>query len=201
LLRDGARVDVVEINPAVVPVAKNYFDCPVEKLNLTIGDGRQFVNKCAKQYDVVILDAFLGDSSPSHLMTQEAFGAMRRVLKPDGVLVINSFGGFEPGRDFFTASLDQTLKRVFRSVRIHAAGNGNVLFVASDQPELKIVNPPDFAQVHPACRNLVEAAFAGTREPNPQSGIVLTDNYNPVEFYDAANREDLRRLLANSVRR
>jgi len=55
--------------------------------------------------------------------------------------------------------------------------------------------------VHPACRNLVEAAFAGTREPNPQSGIVLTDNYNPVEFYDAANREDLRRLLANSVRR
>ena len=201
LLHDGARVDVVEINPAVVPVAKNFFDCPVEKLNLTIGDGRQFINNCGQKYYAVILDAFLGDSSPSHLMTREAFGAMRRVLKPDGVLVINSFGSFEPGRDFFTASLDQTLKRVFRSVRIHAAGNGNVLFVASDQPELKILNPPDFAQVHPACRNLVADAFAQTPEPNPPSGIVLTDNYNPADFYDAANREGLRRMLADSVRR
>src|SRR5207245_3266167 len=35
LLRDGARVDVVEINRAIVPVAKKLFDCPVEKLNLT----------------------------------------------------------------------------------------------------------------------------------------------------------------------
>ena len=201
LLRDGARVDVVEINPAVVPVAKNFFDCPVEKMNLTIGDGRQFVNRCAQKYDVVILDAFLGDSSPSHLMTKEAFGAMRGVLKPDGVLVINSFGNFEPGRDFLTASLNRTLKHVFRSVRIHAAGNGNVLFVASDQPELKILNPPDFAQVHPACRNQVKDAFAETPEPNPQSGIVLTDDYNPVEYYDAANREELRRMLADSVRR
>ena len=31
---------------------------------------------------------------------------------------------------------------------------------------------------------------------NPQHGIVLTDDYNPVEFYDAANREDIRRGLA-----
>jgi spermidine synthase len=201
LLRDGARVDVVEINPAVVPVAKNFFDCPTERLNLTIGDGRQFVNRCAKQYDAVILDAFLGDSSPSHLMTKEAFGAMRRVLKTNGVLVINTFGNLEPGHDFFTASLDKTLKRVFRSVRIHATGSGNVLFVASDQPELKVLHPPNFANVHLACRDLVEDAFAETPEPNPQSGIVLTDDYNPAEFYDAVNREHVRRMLADSVRR
>ena len=43
--------------------------------------------------------------------------------------------------------------------------------------------------------------FAETPEPNPQSGIVLTDDYNPVEFYDAANREHMRRMLADSMRR
>jgi spermidine synthase len=49
----------------------------------------------------IILDAFLGDSSPSHLMTKEAFESMRNLLKPGGVLVINSFGDLESGRDFF----------------------------------------------------------------------------------------------------
>ena len=39
--RDGVQVDIVEINPAMVRVAKDFFDCPTEKLNLTIGDGRQ----------------------------------------------------------------------------------------------------------------------------------------------------------------
>ena len=69
-------------------------------------------------------------------MTEEAFPAMRNVLQAHGVLVINSFGNLQPGHDFLTASLDKTLKRVFRSVRIHTAGSGNVFFVASEQPKL-----------------------------------------------------------------
>ena len=80
--RAGARVDVVEINPAVVPVAVRFFDLQTNRLNLTIDDGRHFLNRCRKQYDVVVLDAFLGDSSPSHLMTREAFASIRRVLRP-----------------------------------------------------------------------------------------------------------------------
>jgi hypothetical protein len=42
----------------------------------------------------------------------------------------------------------------------------------------------------------VKDAFATLREPNLDHGLVLTDDYNPVEFYDAANRESLRRNLA-----
>jgi len=66
----GARVDVVEINPAVVKVATQYFDFQPEKVQLTIDDGRHALNRCQKKYDAVILDAFLGDSSPSHLLTK-----------------------------------------------------------------------------------------------------------------------------------
>jgi predicted membrane-bound spermidine synthase len=122
--RQGARVDVVEINPAVVPLAVRFFDLQLNKVNLTLDDGRHFLNRCRKQYDVVVLDAFLGDSSPSHLMTREAFASMRRVLRPGGTLVINSFGNLEDGKDFFTASLNRTLQAVFPSVRMHTSGDG-----------------------------------------------------------------------------
>jgi spermidine synthase len=199
-VREGVAVDVVEINPAVVPVARQYFDCDPARFHLVIGDGRHFVNRTPNRYDTILLDAFLGDSSPSHLMTREAFDAMRRLLQPGGTLVINCFADFRPRHDFFGASLDKTLKDVFRSVRIHALSSGNVFFVASDQADLTVVREPDFAQVHRAARSQVEAAFHSLAAANPQHGRVLTDDYNPVEFYDAANREVIRRNLAQSQR-
>ena len=198
--REGARVEVVEINPAVAPVARRYFDCDLEQFHLAIDDGRHFVNRSTNQYDTIILDAFLGDSSPVHLMTLEAFRSMRLRLKPGGTLVINCFVDFSPGRDFLAASLQKTLKSVFRSVRIHSADTGNVFFVASDQAELAIGNLPDFDQVHPSCRELARYTLANTVQANPGHGIVLTDDHNPAEFYDAANREATRRRLAMSMR-
>jgi spermidine synthase len=196
--REGRDVDVIEINPAIVPLAEAYFGFDSTLLNLNIGDGRQFVHTLPDaEYDAVILDAFLGDSSPSHLMTREAFADIHRVLKPDGVLVINSFCSFERGKDFMAASLDKTLKSVFENVVIHATGSGNVFYVAGDQSHLVMHRQPNIDDAHPQVRHSVRAALAGIMQPAATSGIVLTDDYNPVEYHDAANREEFRRGLAN----
>lgn len=198
LARDGVRVDVVEINPSVVPVAEKFFDLDVSRLNLTIGDGRQFLNRCTNRYDAVVLDAFLGDSSPAHLMTREAFTAMREVMTPEGVLVINCFGDTQHGRDFFLASLSKTLRAAFDHVQLHAGENGNAFFVASASP-LRVFRPVDLQGIHPKVRNEVVHVLKATRETDPSHGRVLTDDFNPIEFYDAANRERLRRSLAKSM--
>lgn len=198
--REGVKVDVVEINGAVVPVARDLFNCATDRMRIVVGDGRYFVNQSQDQYDAVVLDAFLGDSSPSHLMTRQAFEGIKRVLKPNGVLVMNTFGDFEDGRDFFTASLDKTLRAVFSSVRIHASGNGNVFFVVSPRANLDVVRQPDFEHVHISCRHDAVSAFNGLVHADPAHGIVLTDDYNPVEFYDAATREEHRRRLAMHMR-
>lgn len=198
LASQGARVEVVEINPAVVGIAQRFFDLDPRQLHITIGDGRYFVNRSkSSQYDAIVLDAFLGDSCPSHLMTREAFSSMRRILRPEGILVINTFCDVDPRNDFFAASLYKTLAHVFSSVRIHNAGDaGNTFFVASSHTNLTMLHSMDFGQVHTACSTRVRQAFSGLRETDPNHGRVLTDDFNPVEFYDAHNRQRLRRNMA-----
>jgi spermidine synthase len=198
---EGVTVDVAEINPAVVPVARQFFDLEPEKLNLFIGDGRYFLNATTNRYDAIILDAFLGDSCPSHLMTREAFLAMRRVLNPGGALVINTFADVRGEEEFFAASLFRTLTNAFPGVRLHAGPNGNTLFVASDRSPLEFANRPDLSDVHRRALSDVKDAFSTVREVDTDRGRVLTDDFNPVEFYDAPNRETLRRDLASNIRR
>ena len=204
--RDGSKVDVVEINPAVLPVAQRFFNFDPGKVNVIIGDGREYIERDRfghqrpATYDAVVLDAFLGDSCPSHLMTRESFAAIRRALKPEGVLVINTFAELEGERSFFGASLHKTLNHVFPSIRIHASLNGNTFFVATARTNLTFLHPAPMERVFPGSKGLVEDAYTRIRDTDPGRGIVLTDNFNPVEFYDAPNRERTRRNLVDFIR-
>lgn len=192
----GAEVDVVEINDRVGILGKTFFDFDPEQVRIHIGDGRHYLGTNDATYDAILLDAFLGDSSPSHLMTQECFHAMQSRLHHDGILVINSFGSFRAGEDFFVSSLFKTLQSVFKSVKVHDGGRGNVFFVASNRASLKADRHYDFSHVHPLIRSHAEMAYKNLVDINSQRGMILRDDYNPVEFYDAAVREGIRKNLA-----
>jgi hypothetical protein len=79
--KDGAKVDIVEINGAAIPVAVKYFDFDPSRFRIVVGDGRTFINnEPGNKYDCIVIDAFLGDSQPGHLMTHEAFAGVQRLL-------------------------------------------------------------------------------------------------------------------------
>jgi len=90
-----AEIDVVEIDPAVVRVAREYFGfAPSERVDVFAQDGRVFVKRAAHQgekYDLVILDAFNGEYIPEHLMTREFLEEVQNLLAPNAVLVANTF--------------------------------------------------------------------------------------------------------------
>jgi spermidine synthase len=199
LAAQGARVDVVEINPAMVGLGERWFDLDPSAFTLTLGDGRTFLRRATRTYDAVVMDAFLGDSIPSHLMTREAFQEVARVLKPGGVLVINTFVDFSDSRDYFGTSLYKTLSAVFASVRTHGSHTANTLFVASGRPNLAFVREPDLSDVHTSALTEVREAYERSWVPDLTAGIVLTDDYNPLEYFDAAKRERYRRTLALSI--
>ena len=79
-------------------------------------------------------------------------------------------------------------------------GIGTGFFVASDRDPLTPLRDIDVEATHEYVRDDVRLAFGRTVNVDPSAGIVLTDDYNPVEYYDAANRESYRRSTALAMR-
>ena len=89
------KQDLVEIDPDVVRVAREYFAFePTEQMRVFAIDGRLFLREVDKTYDVIILDAYGADRIPFHLTTQEFFGLVRERLNPGGVVVMNLYEAF-----------------------------------------------------------------------------------------------------------
>lgn len=94
-LYPAAKIHNVEIDPAVLKVARDYFNF-IETDNVTssVQDGRIFIKRAAikkQKYDWIILDAFNGDYIPEHLLTKEFFEEVQSVLAEGGVIAANTF--------------------------------------------------------------------------------------------------------------
>jgi spermidine synthase len=122
LWRDFPRVqiDVVELDPVVVDVAQRYFEFPRDpRLRVEVGDGRRFLAKDERRWDVIVIDAFFADSIPAHLVTQEFMELLRTRLAPGGVVVTNAIGAIAgPGSRLFR-SIYKTYRAGFPTVLVH----------------------------------------------------------------------------------
>ncbi len=91
--RAGDYLRFYEINPLVTRLAHDSFrflrDCPA-RIEVVPGDARVALERePAQNFDVLVVDAFSGDSVPVHLLTREAFAVYSRHLKPRGVVAVH----------------------------------------------------------------------------------------------------------------
>ncbi len=90
-----AVIDIVEVDQAVVNVAKDYFFFEEnENMTVAVNDARVFIKRAGilgEKYDFIVLDAFGGDYIPEHLLTQEFLEEVKLVMAEDAVLVANTF--------------------------------------------------------------------------------------------------------------
>lgn len=91
--RKGDTFRLYDIDPLVVEIAQSHFTYlsrSQAQSDIVLGDARlQLERESAQQFDVLVIDAFSGDSVPIHLLTQEAFAQYFRHLKPNGVLAFH----------------------------------------------------------------------------------------------------------------
>ena len=91
--RKGDYYRLYEIDPLVIDVAREHFSFlsqTAAQTEIVLGDARlQLDIEAPQQFDVLVVDAFSGDSVPIHLLTRQAFELYFRHLKPDGVLAVH----------------------------------------------------------------------------------------------------------------
>ena len=98
----GDQIRFYEINPAVIQIASSgpeqiftFLSDSRAKVTVIPGDARislerEFQEKRTQDFDVLVIDAFSGDSIPVHLLTKEAFVLyLQHLSKPNGLLAFH----------------------------------------------------------------------------------------------------------------
>lgn len=122
LLEDPTiKVDVVEIEPILLPLAYQYFDLPKDpRLRNFTQDARVFLLHTPDVYDVIFSDAFnSGHYIPAHLTTQEFFLLVRSRLTPNGLFIANVIGQTTLDERSLTGSLLKTIQSVFPNMVVY----------------------------------------------------------------------------------
>jgi hypothetical protein len=92
--KQGDVITFYEISPRVVDITRREFTFLQDtgaKTGLVMGDGRLSLEREApRDYDVLGIDAFSGDSIPMHLITREAMALYVKHIKPDGVIIFQA---------------------------------------------------------------------------------------------------------------
>ncbi len=124
-----ARVTVVENSAEVIRVARQLFDVPNDdgRMQIILGDGGEWVRRPEAACDVLMVDAFDGQSQVEALATEAFYGDCAAALDRDGVLVLNLWSSDRRFDGFL-----RRVERVFegRVLCLPAERRGNVAVFA-----------------------------------------------------------------------
>lgn len=160
------EITVVEIDPELTLLAKQYFSLPEDsRLKIYHQDARIFLNESKPEsFDVILMDAFAASIAPPfQLTTKEAVEKIYKSLTENGIVMMNIVSTLEgPGSDFLRAEFE-TYKNIFPEVKL-----------------FPVQNPEDIKSI----QNIILVALKKNSEEISRftDNKGLTDDYAPVEF-------------------
>ncbi len=83
------HIDGVELDGTIVEMGRKYFEMNEPTLDVHVTDGRLYLSRAKKKWDLIIGDAYRQPYIPFHLATREYFQLVKEHLKPDGLMSIN----------------------------------------------------------------------------------------------------------------
>ena len=179
--RPGSRSTVLEVDPEIPVIGREQLGLVTgADLQVKVGDARTLIgDRPGDAYDVVVGDAFGSLAVPWHLTTAEMVEQVRRVLRPDGVYLLNVID-FPPLT--FARAETKTLLAAFDHVAVLASEavlrgeeGGNVVLVASDRAlPVEAIHRRTAMRSEAAVGREGAVAFAGDAQ-------VLTDDDAPVD--------------------
>jgi len=126
------QLDVVEIDPVVVALAREYFGTvPGERTRIFTEDAVEYLRRTGTRYDLILVDAHLVQGAetnatglPQRLAAQAFLANLRERLTPGGVAVFNLIDGQD------THAGIALIRGTFMAVDVYQSSPGNVIAVA-----------------------------------------------------------------------
>lgn len=154
----GFSVDICELDKRIIYVANKYFlnDLPAaetlqtgidnKRTNFIIDDARHFLKTTQNKYDLIVFDVFKGESPPTHVFTKESITEVKRILKPNGAIIVNLIGQIEGERGRGVRSILKTfVKSGLETNILQIPRVDNVLISGSFEPlEFKVKANPNY---------------------------------------------------------
>ncbi|MDE1943083.1 MAG: fused MFS/spermidine synthase [Betaproteobacteria bacterium] len=135
--RPDTKLTVVEIDPAVVAAARQFFKLPddPDRIRIVIDDGMHFVEKTGKTYDLILVDGFDANARAGALGSLPFYERCRQLLSRHGVLAVNLIGRSRS----FRKSIER-LKSAFegQALAFPTCPGGNVIAFASGRESVDI---------------------------------------------------------------
>ena len=187
-------IDNVEIDQAVIKVAKEYFGFyENEKIKTYNQDGRIFIKRALikkQSYDWIILDAFNGDYIPEHLMTKEFLQETKTLLSSNGILSSNTFSLSE-----LYAHESATYKAVYGDFyQVSNQANSNrIILVKKNGFMNDTINPSSISKlddklsVYGVDIKLLYRSMINTKKNQDwsENTRVLTDQFSPANLLNS----------------
>jgi spermidine synthase len=180
----AARMDVVEIDEGMTELAIRYFNLRDDRrLSIIHEDGRTYLNRTEKRYDVIYSDAFNSFYSlPYQLTTVEAVRRMDGALNDDGMVMVNLISAIEGEEGKFLRALYRTFQSVFPQVYIFPVSDPhdgseaqNIILIA-----LKTKKTFTFQSRDPELDTYLMHLWDGRIIKDMP---LLTDDYTPTDRY------------------
>jgi hypothetical protein len=196
----GARIDGVEIDPAVTAAGRRFFglgDNP--RLRVFTADARPFIRRTQTKYDLIFVDAYRQPYVPFYLATQEFFRILLGRLRPGGIVALNV--ATVPGDRRLARDVAGTLATVFPQVLAWQALELNQLVLGMRRP-LSRAQLAASVRRTPARVRVLTRLLAANARPVAPTRAPWTDDRAPVEWVTdrailalAARGVDLRQQL------
>lgn len=176
------NVDGVDIDPAILNLARAWFGISYPNVQLHVADAREFLRRTDKRYDLIIVDAYAQQLYiPFHLTTKEFFQEVNRHLNPGGIVAMNVNASSDESK--LLNAITNTLYTSFTAVYAYSdlLWSWNYLLIAAQHD---IAFPSLYASTDFGVLQTTMDRFYDYVAPwplRPEFGI-LTDDRAPVEY-------------------
>lgn len=178
----GVRITGVEIDPDIVDVARRYFHLDEPNVHPVVADARYWLDTQARQYDVVIMDAYRQPYIPFHLTTREFFSEVRDHLRPGGVAVVNAGRTTTDYR--LVDAIASTMSAVYTNVFLVdvPAFNNTLVYGTTEPVTIDDVQHNLGLVTEPLAQYVAQSVLdEGRLRASPYHDQVFTDDLAPVE--------------------